>query len=123
MNRLIEDRGSDVGLSMLLVDFQNDFNLVDRAVMLREVRRCCPAFRDGLNSAILIQPGCTMGTKPYGHLKGCSRVIPLVLCFFLWFYNPWCVKSETLLMYVFRLGIWMTVLLLVTRWWWGRIYS
>ena len=35
VNRLIEDRGGDVGLSMLLVDFKNAFNMVDRAVMLR----------------------------------------------------------------------------------------
>ncbi|GKF30805.1 putative reverse transcriptase domain-containing protein, partial [Tanacetum coccineum] len=37
------DRGDDVGLSMLLVDFQNAFNLVDRKVMLEEVRMRCPA--------------------------------------------------------------------------------
>ncbi|GKC30739.1 putative reverse transcriptase domain-containing protein, partial [Tanacetum coccineum] len=43
VNRLVEDRGDDVSLSMLLVDFQNAFNLVDRAVMLEEVRRRCPA--------------------------------------------------------------------------------
>nr|GEW90505.1 hypothetical protein [Tanacetum cinerariifolium] len=30
VNRLIEDRSDDIGLSMLLVDFQNAFNLVDR---------------------------------------------------------------------------------------------
>ena len=42
VNRLIEDRGDDVGLSMLLVDFQNAFNLVDREVMLHEVRLRCP---------------------------------------------------------------------------------
>nr|GFA05641.1 hypothetical protein [Tanacetum cinerariifolium] len=30
VNRLIEDRGDDVGLSMLLVYFKNAFNLVDR---------------------------------------------------------------------------------------------
>ncbi|GKB56858.1 putative reverse transcriptase domain-containing protein [Tanacetum coccineum] len=42
VNRLVEDRGDDVGLSMLLVDFQNAFNLVDRKVMLEEVRRRCP---------------------------------------------------------------------------------
>nr|GEW08491.1 hypothetical protein [Tanacetum cinerariifolium] len=30
VNRLIEDRGDDVGLSMLLVDFKNAFNFVDR---------------------------------------------------------------------------------------------
>ncbi|GJW48455.1 reverse transcriptase domain-containing protein [Tanacetum coccineum] len=43
VNRLVEDRGDDVGLSMLLVDFQNAFNLVDRTVMLEEVRMRCPA--------------------------------------------------------------------------------
>ncbi|GJT31717.1 hypothetical protein Tco_0922136 [Tanacetum coccineum] len=43
VNRLVEDRGDEVGLSMLLVDFQNAFNLVDRKVMLEEVRLCYPA--------------------------------------------------------------------------------
>ncbi|GKC17257.1 hypothetical protein Tco_1014039 [Tanacetum coccineum] len=43
VNRLIEAYGDDVGLSMLLMDFKNAFNLVDREVMLREVRLCCPA--------------------------------------------------------------------------------
>ncbi|GJX35278.1 hypothetical protein Tco_0246835 [Tanacetum coccineum] len=43
VNRLIEGRGDDVGLSMLLVDFKNSFNLVDREVMLEEFRVCCPA--------------------------------------------------------------------------------
>ncbi|GJR16015.1 hypothetical protein Tco_0798667, partial [Tanacetum coccineum] len=43
VNRLIEGYGDDVGLSMLLVDFKNAFNLVDREVMLREVRLRCPA--------------------------------------------------------------------------------
>ncbi|XP_021743396.1 uncharacterized protein LOC110709482 [Chenopodium quinoa] len=42
VNRLIEDRGSNVGLSMLLVDFLNAFNLVDRTVMFREIHRRCP---------------------------------------------------------------------------------
>ncbi|GJZ39756.1 hypothetical protein Tco_0586319 [Tanacetum coccineum] len=43
VNRLIEACGDDVGLSMLLVDFKNAFNLVDREVMLREVHLLCPA--------------------------------------------------------------------------------
>ncbi|GKC34088.1 RNA-directed DNA polymerase, eukaryota, reverse transcriptase zinc-binding domain protein [Tanacetum coccineum] len=43
MNRLIEACGDDVGLSMLLVDFKNAFNLVDREVMLHEVCLRCPA--------------------------------------------------------------------------------
>ncbi|GKB80464.1 putative reverse transcriptase domain-containing protein [Tanacetum coccineum] len=41
VNRLIEGRGNDMGLSMLLVDFKNAFNLVDREVMLKEVRLHC----------------------------------------------------------------------------------
>nr|GEX70155.1 hypothetical protein [Tanacetum cinerariifolium] len=43
VNRLFEGREVDVGLSMLLVDFKNAFNLVDRQVMLQEVRLHCPA--------------------------------------------------------------------------------
>ena len=43
VNRFIEDRGGEEGLSMLLVDFKNAFNLVDREVMLQEVRLRCPA--------------------------------------------------------------------------------
>nr|GEZ81726.1 putative reverse transcriptase domain-containing protein [Tanacetum cinerariifolium] len=43
VNRLIEDRGDDVGISMLLVDFKNALNLVDREVMLQEVCLRCPA--------------------------------------------------------------------------------
>nr|GEV07469.1 hypothetical protein [Tanacetum cinerariifolium] len=43
VNRLIEACEDDIGLSMLLVDFKNTFNLVDREVMLREVRLHCPA--------------------------------------------------------------------------------
>ncbi|GJX22647.1 hypothetical protein Tco_0227092 [Tanacetum coccineum] len=42
VNRLIEGRGYDVSLSMLLVDFKNSFNLVDQEAMLQEVRLCCP---------------------------------------------------------------------------------
>ncbi|GJR09741.1 RNA-directed DNA polymerase, eukaryota, reverse transcriptase zinc-binding domain protein [Tanacetum coccineum] len=40
-NRLIESKGNDVGLSMLLVDFKNAFNLVDKGVLLEETRVQC----------------------------------------------------------------------------------
>ncbi|GKE58804.1 putative reverse transcriptase domain-containing protein, partial [Tanacetum coccineum] len=42
VNWLIDDRGDDVGLLMLLVDFKNTFNLVDCKVMLHEVHIRCP---------------------------------------------------------------------------------
>ena len=38
VNRLIECKGDIVGYSMLLVYFQNAFNLVDKGVMLSEIR-------------------------------------------------------------------------------------
>nr|GEX39533.1 hypothetical protein [Tanacetum cinerariifolium] len=43
VNRLIESKGNDVGLSMLLVDFNNSFNLVDKSVLLEETRVRCPS--------------------------------------------------------------------------------
>nr|GEX85100.1 hypothetical protein [Tanacetum cinerariifolium] len=43
VNHMVEDHGDDVFLSMLLVDFQNAFNLVDRKVMLEEVHLRCLA--------------------------------------------------------------------------------
>ncbi|GKC70973.1 hypothetical protein Tco_1116856, partial [Tanacetum coccineum] len=49
VNCLIEDRGDDVGLSMLLVDFKNALNLIDRKL------------------------DCVMGNTPYGHTKDCIR--------------------------------------------------
>jgi hypothetical protein len=43
VNRLIESKGREVGLSMLLVDFKNAFNLVGRSVLLQEARGRCPS--------------------------------------------------------------------------------
>ena len=43
VNRLIEARGNELGLFMLLVDFKNAFNLVDRSVLLQETRVQCPS--------------------------------------------------------------------------------
>nr|GEU96882.1 putative reverse transcriptase domain-containing protein [Tanacetum cinerariifolium] len=46
VNRLVEDHRDDVGLSVLLVDFKNAFNLVDREVMLKEDRLRCSSISD-----------------------------------------------------------------------------
>nr|GFB51478.1 hypothetical protein [Tanacetum cinerariifolium] len=43
VNCLIEGRGYDVSVSMLLVDLKNSINLVDQEAMLQEVHLCCPA--------------------------------------------------------------------------------
>ncbi|GJU00320.1 hypothetical protein Tco_1110658, partial [Tanacetum coccineum] len=66
VNRLVEDRGDDVGLSMLLVDFQNAFNL---------------------SSATLALPDCTTESTPYSHVKGCSRA---------WYLNDGTIVGDTL---------------------------
>ena len=43
VNRFMEAKGSEVGYSMLLVDFKNAFNLIDRSVLLHEARVRCPS--------------------------------------------------------------------------------
>ncbi|GJW79511.1 putative reverse transcriptase domain-containing protein [Tanacetum coccineum] len=47
VNWLIEDRGDDVGLSMLSVDFKNAFNLVDRDFMRLCYRRSYQGMQQG----------------------------------------------------------------------------
>ena len=42
-NRVLSERHNDGSLSMLTVDFSNAFNLVDRSVLLHEVRLRCPS--------------------------------------------------------------------------------
>ncbi|XP_026410584.1 uncharacterized protein LOC113305798 [Papaver somniferum] len=42
-NRLLELKGGHDNMTMLLVDFSNAFNLVDRTTMVREVRSKCPS--------------------------------------------------------------------------------
>ncbi|KAL8157996.1 hypothetical protein AgCh_002631 [Apium graveolens] len=43
VNMLLEARGDEVGLSMLLVDFKNAFNLIDSSILLQEARVRCPS--------------------------------------------------------------------------------
>ncbi|XP_026396007.1 uncharacterized protein LOC113290640 [Papaver somniferum] len=42
-NRLIELKGDQDNMTMLLIDFTNAFNLVDRTVLIQEVRARCPS--------------------------------------------------------------------------------
>lgn len=42
-NRLLELKGTQSNLSMLLIDFRNDFNLVSRTALTQEVRSKCPS--------------------------------------------------------------------------------
>ncbi|GJX16333.1 hypothetical protein Tco_0217165 [Tanacetum coccineum] len=66
VNHLVEDRRDDVGLSMLLVDFQNAFNL---------------------SSATLSLPDCTTESTPCVHAKGCSRA---------WYLDDGTIVGDTL---------------------------
>ena len=43
VNRVVSERHNDGSLAMLMVDFSNAFNLVDRSALLREVRLRCPS--------------------------------------------------------------------------------
>lgn len=83
MNRLLEDHGDVLGLSTLLVDIKSAFNLVDREVMLREVRLRCLAISQWVEFCYSNPPGCILRITLYGHARGCSRAIPLALCYLL----------------------------------------
>ena len=43
VNKVLSERHADGSLAMLTVDSLNVFNLVDRTVLLREVRERCPS--------------------------------------------------------------------------------
>nr|GEY96342.1 putative reverse transcriptase domain-containing protein [Tanacetum cinerariifolium] len=84
VNRLIEAYEDDIGLSMLLVDFKNAFNLLDREVMLREVRLRCLAISNWVESVGLIHqcvkgeleqrlPTIVMAYKTRQELKGLQK--------------------------------------------------
>ncbi|GJR85890.1 hypothetical protein Tco_0209901 [Tanacetum coccineum] len=66
VNRLLKDHGDDVGLLMLLVDFQNAFNL---------------------SSATLTLPNCTTENTPFGRAKRCSRA---------WYLDDGTIVGDTL---------------------------
>lgn len=42
-NRLLEMKGTQNSMSMLLIEFSNAFNLVDRTTLVHEVRLRCPS--------------------------------------------------------------------------------
>lgn len=42
-NRLLEMKGCESNMTMLLIDFSNAFNLVDRSTLIKEVRAHCPS--------------------------------------------------------------------------------
>ncbi|GJZ67415.1 hypothetical protein Tco_0630655 [Tanacetum coccineum] len=84
VNRFIEPYGDDVGHSMLLVDFKNAFNLVDREVMLREVHLRCPTISRWVEFCYSNPARLYYGEYTFLSCRECNRgVVTLVLCFFL----------------------------------------
>nr|GEY26945.1 hypothetical protein [Tanacetum cinerariifolium] len=77
VNRLVEDRGDDVGILMLLVDFQNAFNLVDRTVMLQEVRLHCPAISHWVEFCYSSPARLYYGEHSLWSWQGVQQVDPL----------------------------------------------
>ena len=80
VNMLIESKGREVGLSMLLVDFKNAFNLVDRSVLLQEARGDALLLPLGLSSVMRALPGSIMRTPSFGHVRVSNKVIRWALC-------------------------------------------
>ncbi|GKA30369.1 putative reverse transcriptase domain-containing protein, partial [Tanacetum coccineum] len=91
VNRLVEDRGDDVGLSMLLVDFQNAFYLVNRTVMLEEVRLRCPAISRWVEFCYSNPTRLYYGEHSMWSCQGVQQSDPLgPLLFFLVLHPPIC---------------------------------
>ncbi|GKF73163.1 hypothetical protein Tco_0219495, partial [Tanacetum coccineum] len=63
VNRLVEDRGDDVGLSMLLVDFQNAFNLSSATLALPDctTERSCQGVQQGKELELITEDGPRCG--------------------------------------------------------------
>ncbi|GJZ77493.1 hypothetical protein Tco_0642165 [Tanacetum coccineum] len=71
VNRLIEGRRDDVGLSMLLVDFK--MIVVVRGYVTRSSSLLSRYLTLGGNHVTLTQLDYIKGNIPYGHAKGCIR--------------------------------------------------
>ena len=65
---------------MLLVDFKNAFNLVDRSVLLQEARDDALLLPCGLSSVMRALPGSIMRTPSFGHVRVSNKVIRWALC-------------------------------------------
>ncbi|GJY66892.1 putative reverse transcriptase domain-containing protein [Tanacetum coccineum] len=90
MNRLIEGRGDDIGLSMLLVDFKNAFNLVDQEVMLEE---------HTLWSCQGVQQGDPLGPLLFSlvlHLLICKIRDSFSLSLHVWYLDDGTIIGDTL---------------------------
>ncbi|GJX12102.1 putative reverse transcriptase domain-containing protein [Tanacetum coccineum] len=88
VNRLIEAYRDDVGLSMLLVDFKNAFNLVDREVMLREVRLHFPAISRWLEFCYSNPARLYYGEHTLWSCQGVQQGDPLGLLLFSLVLHP-----------------------------------
>ncbi|KAL8167527.1 hypothetical protein V2J09_009026 [Rumex salicifolius] len=72
-------------MSMLLVDFSNAFNLIDRSTMLSEVRRCCPSLSPWVEFCYACPRGYTMMKLVCYHVKVFNKVTlgTFVVCAYL----------------------------------------
>nr|GEV09755.1 hypothetical protein [Tanacetum cinerariifolium] len=94
VNRLIEDRSDDIGLSMLLVDFQNAFNLVDWEIMLQEVHIRYPAISR-------VEQGDPLGPLLFAlvlHLLICKIKDSFSLSLHAWYLDDGTIIGDTLVM-------------------------
>ncbi|XP_056686000.1 uncharacterized protein [Spinacia oleracea] len=117
VNRLVEAKGEVSSMSMLLVDFSNAFNLIDRSTMLREVQRRCPSLSPWVEfcfvrparlyyegSVLLSSQGVQQG-DPLGPLLFALTLHPLIhlinekcnLDFMAWYLDDGTIIGETAL--------------------------
>lgn len=115
-NKLLEMKGHDNSMTMLLVDFSNAFNLVNKTVLVREVREMCPSIASWVefcysiparlyyNESILTSAKGVQQGDPLGPLLFALILHPLVnkiasecsLDFHAWYLDHGTIAGDTL---------------------------
>lgn len=81
-NRLMKLKGTENNITMMLVDFSNAFNLVDRTTLIREVRDKCPHISKWVEFCYAQPARLYYNDSIYRHLRVSSKGIPLDHFFF-----------------------------------------
>ena len=85
LRKSIEDHWMEEDFVVFKIDMQNAFNLVSRQAVLDECATSFPELLPGLYGAMVHTPFCGTSLVIFRRRLECSRVTPLVHCFFLWY--------------------------------------
>jgi len=110
VNRVLSERHFDGSLAMLTVDFFNAFNLVDKTILLREVRERCPSISLWFDFLYSQATRLYVGDGLFGRLSVCNKETLWSRFFFPLSCTHFFIGLETIASLFYMLGILMMVL-------------